>query len=61
MSLAESRAQAVRDYMIGKGVSENSLSAVSYGEDNPAMPNTSKENRALNRRTEFIVLGQMID
>jgi len=61
MDLAERRAAAVREYLIGRGVSAGSLSTVSYGEEQPAVPNTSKENRALNRRAEFIVLGQMTD
>ncbi len=56
-ALAENRAGAVRDYLIAKGVSEASLSTVGYGEDRPAAPNTTPENKALNRRSEFTILG----
>lgn len=31
------------------------LSAVGYGSQKPLVPNTSKENRALNRRVEFVL------
>ena len=55
--LADNRAAAVRDYLVSKGVSEESLSTVGYGEDRPAAPNTTVENKALNRRSEFTILG----
>jgi outer membrane protein OmpA-like peptidoglycan-associated protein len=56
--LAERSAAAVRDYLISKGVSEARLSTVSYGEEQPAAPNDTEANRALNRRAEFIILGR---
>ncbi len=59
-ALAENRASAVRDYLVSKGVSEASLSTVGYGEDRPAAPNTTPENKALNRRSEFTILGTPI-
>lgn len=55
--LAENRAIAVRNYLISQGVSESSLSTVGYGEEKPAVPNNTDENKALNRRAEFIILG----
>ncbi len=58
--LAENRALAVRNYLISKGVSEESLSTVGYGEDRPAAPNTTDENKALNRRSEFTILSAPI-
>ncbi|MCK5786572.1 MAG: OmpA family protein [Candidatus Sabulitectum sp.] len=58
--LAENRASAVRNYLISKGVSEGSLSTVGYGEDRPAAPNTTDENKALNRRSEFTILAAPI-
>jgi outer membrane protein OmpA-like peptidoglycan-associated protein len=56
--LAQRRADAVRAYLISKGVSEARLSTVSYGEQEPAAPNDTEANRALNRRAEFIILGR---
>jgi peptidoglycan-associated lipoprotein len=57
-SLAERRADAVRNYLIAKGVTEGRLSTVSYGESRPDTPNTDEEHRALNRRAEFVILGR---
>ncbi len=54
-TLSENRAMAVYDYLVDHGVSPSSLSTIGYGEDRPAVPNTSAANKALNRRVEFVV------
>lgn len=59
--LAENRAMAVRNYLIAQGVNEASLSTVAYGEEKPVAPNNTDENKALNRRAEFIILGAPIE
>ncbi len=51
--LSEKRANAVRDWLISKGVDGSRITAVGYGEDKPIVPNDSKENRQKNRRIEF--------
>lgn len=51
--LSQNRANAVRDYLIGQGITAARIEANGYGETEPKVPNTSDENRALNRRTEF--------
>ena len=53
MDLSERRAQAVRDYLIKKGVPAASLTAHGYGPDKPIADNKTKKGRALNRRVEF--------
>ena len=58
--LSERRANAVRDYLVNKGVPMNTLSTVGYGEEQPVVPNTSASNKAQNRRIEFTVLGAAI-
>ncbi len=58
--LAGNRAEAVRAYLISRGVSEQSLSTVGYGEERPVAPNSSDENKALNRRSEFTILAAPI-
>ncbi len=55
-TLSENRAKAVFDYLIDNGVSASSLTTIGYGENRPAVPNTSEANKALNRRAEFMVL-----
>jgi outer membrane protein OmpA-like peptidoglycan-associated protein len=55
-SLSERRANAVRDYMIGKGILATRLVAKGYGEIKPVASNATPEGRQKNRRTEFIVI-----
>lgn len=54
--LSSSRAESVRKALIEKGIEENRLTAKGYGASKPLAPNDSDENRALNRRTEMIVI-----
>lgn len=54
--LSAARAEVVRKALISNGINENRLTAKGYGSTKPLMPNDSDENRALNRRTEMIVI-----
>ncbi|MFU8833237.1 MAG: OmpA family protein [Wenzhouxiangella sp.] len=54
--LSQRRAQSVRDYLVDNGVEANRLAVRGYGEDRPAVPNTSESNRQKNRRVEIVVL-----
>jgi outer membrane protein OmpA-like peptidoglycan-associated protein len=56
--LSERRANAVRDYLVGKGIDAGRLEAVGYGESRPIADNKTSEGRAQNRRTEFNVIEQ---
>ena len=58
MKLSQERAEAVRAYMLGKGVAENRIVAVGYGESKPIADNKTGAGRAKNRRMEFRLLGQ---
>lgn len=51
--LSESRANAVRDYLIGKGIASSRLSAVGFGENYPVADNKTAAGRAENRRVEI--------
>lgn len=53
MQLSKARADAVRKYMIGKGIEADRLTAKGFGESKPAASNATKEGRAKNRRIEF--------
>ncbi|MEO0729541.1 MAG: OmpA family protein, partial [Pseudomonadota bacterium] len=55
MRLSQRRAEAVVDYLVKAGVDRAQLTARGFGETRPAVPNTSRENMARNRRIEFIV------
>jgi OOP family OmpA-OmpF porin len=51
--LSERRSQAVRDYLVSKGVSEKRLSTRGYGETQPLASNDTSDGRARNRRVEL--------
>jgi outer membrane protein OmpA-like peptidoglycan-associated protein len=56
LKLSDDRAKAVVTYLVSKGVKSDRLTAKGLGETKPAVPNTSPENKAINRRVEFKVL-----
>ncbi|MEO8634128.1 MAG: OmpA family protein [Gemmatimonadales bacterium] len=51
--LSQARADAVRDYLISKGVSASRLTAKGYGPSKPVATNATVEGRASNRRVEL--------
>ena len=53
-NLSQRRADAVRTYLISKGVDAGNLTAKGYGEDKPIASNATREGRAKNRRVELI-------
>jgi outer membrane protein OmpA-like peptidoglycan-associated protein len=54
MNLSQQRAEAVRNFLIGKGVAENRLTAKGYGESQPVADNATDEGRFKNRRVELV-------
>jgi outer membrane protein OmpA-like peptidoglycan-associated protein len=54
--LSERRADAVRDYLMSKGVKASRLTARGYGESRPVASNDTEEGRAENRRVELVVI-----
>lgn len=55
--LSQRRAERVASYLAQKGIPEQRLAAVGYGEAFPLVPNTSDENRAQNRRITMRILN----
>jgi outer membrane protein OmpA-like peptidoglycan-associated protein len=53
--LSQARAEAVRDYLVGKGVEASRLEAKGFGPDRPVQSNKTKAGRDANRRVEFVV------
>lgn len=56
-TLSQQRADAVKTYLVGKGVAADRLEAKGYGPDQPAQPNTTRAGREANRRVEFTIKG----
>jgi outer membrane protein OmpA-like peptidoglycan-associated protein len=52
-TLSQRRAEAVRDFLVQAGVSEDRLLAAGYGETEPIETNRMDSGRAANRRVEF--------
>ena len=57
MTLSEQRAEAVSSYLESKGVRKKRFTIKWYGESQPKYPNTTEENRALNRRVELAIVA----
>jgi OOP family OmpA-OmpF porin len=56
LQLSEKRARSIVDYLLGKGIAENRIAVVFYGETKPLAPNSSVDRRRRNRRVEFKII-----
>jgi len=54
MNLSQQRAEAVRNYLVSKGIAADRLSARGYGESQPVADNATDEGRFKNRRVELV-------
>jgi outer membrane protein OmpA-like peptidoglycan-associated protein len=54
LSLGERRANAVRDYLLNRGIAAGRMRTVSYGEERPIASNDTAEGRAMNRRAHLV-------
>ena len=55
LALGARRANAVKDYLVSRGVTADRLQTISYGEERPKYDNAREETRRLNRRAALVV------
>jgi outer membrane protein OmpA-like peptidoglycan-associated protein len=58
LQLSQKRADAIRAYLINKGISQNRILAKGYGETVPLASNDYPEGRMFNRRTEIRIIEE---
>jgi outer membrane protein OmpA-like peptidoglycan-associated protein len=56
MKLSDDRANAVRSYIVSKGINASRITAKGYGETKPVATNDTDEGRQINRRVEFTIM-----
>jgi OmpA-OmpF porin, OOP family len=56
LKLSQDRADAVREYLIGKGIEPDRVASKGYGESRPLVTNETPEGQAANRRVEFTIM-----
>jgi outer membrane protein OmpA-like peptidoglycan-associated protein len=57
LKLSKDRADAVRAFLVSKGLPGDKVTSVGKGKANPVAPNDTADGRANNRRVEIIVAG----
>ncbi|HEY7726455.1 MAG TPA: OmpA family protein [Anaeromyxobacteraceae bacterium] len=57
LTLSQRRADAVKAYLVKKGIAPERLEAVGFGPTKPIASNRSEKGRQQNRRTEFRIAG----
>jgi outer membrane protein OmpA-like peptidoglycan-associated protein len=61
IDLSQRRAEAVRDYLVKKGIDKKRLLPVGFGFSRPLIQGTEEKERAQNRRVEFVIITDMTD
>jgi type IX secretion system PorP/SprF family membrane protein len=56
LTLSERRAQKAVDFLVARGITADRLIVKAIGKAKPKVPNTSENNRIINRRVEFRII-----
>ena len=54
LALGDERAGAVKDYLVSRGIGENQIRTVSYGEEHPMDKGHNESAWYMNRRADFL-------
>ena len=54
--LSEERAQSVANLFLARGFKQENIYVIGRGSTQPYVPNTTNENRAINRRVDIVVI-----
>src|SRR5450432_2404125 len=57
LKLSKDRADAVRSYLVSKGVPSDKITSLGKGKANPVASNDTPDGRANNRRVELVIAG----
>ena len=60
LALGSRRAESVREFLSGFGISANVFTTTSFGEERPAVNRSDEAAWAQNRRVEFVITGGQI-
>jgi len=58
MTLSQARADAVKNYLVSKGIENIRINSKGYGPTKPIAQNNSEAGKAKNRRTSLKVIKQ---
>jgi OOP family OmpA-OmpF porin len=54
--LSKRRAEAVRDYLVSRGIDPSRINVLFFGQTMPIAPNDTAEGRQQNRRVEMVII-----
>jgi len=58
LKLSQDRANAVKNYLVNKGIVNDRITSIGYGQSIPIADNSSEEGKAKNRRTSLKVIKE---
>jgi len=58
LRLSKERADAVKTYLVNKGIRASAIQTFGFGSENPIATNSTPEGRAMNRRVEIEILSK---